>query len=51
MDRYANTAAASIPIALDTLVKSGKLVDGDNILLASIGSGWTWGAGLIKWKK
>jgi len=51
MDKYANTAAASIPIALDTLVKSGKLVDGDTLLLASIGSGWTWGAGLIKWKK
>lgn len=51
MDKYANTAAASIPIALDTLVQSGKLVDGDTILLASIGSGWTWGAGIIKWKK
>jgi len=51
MDKYANTAAASIPIALDTLVKSGKVVDGDTVLLASIGSGWTWGAGLIKWKK
>jgi len=51
MDRYANTAAASIPVALDTLVKSGKLVDGDTILLASVGSGWTWGVGLIKWKK
>jgi len=51
MDKYANTAAASIPIALDTLIKSGKLLDGDNILLASIGSGWTWGAGLINYRK
>ena len=49
MDKYANIAAASIPIALDTLVKSGKLEDGDIVLLASVGSGWTWGAGLIKW--
>jgi 3-oxoacyl-[acyl-carrier-protein] synthase-3 len=49
MDRYANTAAASIPIALDTLVKSGKLVEGDLVLLASIGSGGTWGEGLISY--
>lgn len=49
MDKYANIAAASIPIALDTLVKSGKLENGDILLLASVGSGWTWGAGLIKW--
>lgn len=51
MDKYANTAAASIPIALDSLVKSGKLQGEDMLLLASVGSGWTWGAGLIKWKK
>jgi 3-oxoacyl-[acyl-carrier-protein] synthase-3 len=49
MDKYANIAAASIPIALDNLVKSGKLEDGDIILLASVASGWTCGAGLIKW--
>lgn len=50
MDKYANIAAASIPIALDSLVKSGKLENEDIILLASVGSGWTWGAGLIKWE-
>jgi len=51
MDRYANIAAASIPIALDTVVKKGDIQNGDLIILSSVGSGWTWGAGIIKWEK
>ena len=51
MDKYANIAAASIPIALDHSIKTGRVKDGDLIMLASVGSGWTWGAGLINWKK
>jgi 3-oxoacyl-[acyl-carrier-protein] synthase-3 len=51
MDKYANTAAASIPIALDDAVKSGKIHNGDLLILCSVGSGWTWGAGVIKWEK
>jgi 3-oxoacyl-[acyl-carrier-protein] synthase-3 len=51
MDRYANIAAASIPMALDTIVKQGKVNNGDILTLASVGSGWTWGAGVIKWDK
>ena len=51
MDKYANTAAASIPIALDNYIKAGKMKEGSTILLASIGSGWTWGVGLVNWKK
>jgi 3-oxoacyl-[acyl-carrier-protein] synthase-3 len=51
MDRYANVAAASIPIALtDSLIKN-KIENNDLILMASIGSGWTWGTGVIKWEK
>lgn len=48
MDKYANIAAASIPIAFHDAIKTNKIKQGNTILLASIGSGWTWGAGLIK---
>lgn len=46
MDRYANTAAASIPI----LIAENEFNKGDMLLLASIGSGWTYGAMIIEWK-
>lgn len=48
-DRYGNTSAGSIPIALDEAVKKGLIKEGDYILLASFGSGMTWGAVLIRW--
>lgn len=51
MDRYANTAGASIPVTLDLLYKSGKLKNNQLVLLTTIGSGWVWGSGLIKWLK
>lgn len=51
MDKYANIAAASIPIALHDAVKSGRIEKGDRVLLASVGSGWTWGAGMIQFEK
>jgi 3-oxoacyl-[acyl-carrier-protein] synthase-3 len=51
MDKYANIAAASIPIAMDTHLKLDKIKNGDLLMLASVGSGWTWGTGLIKWEK
>lgn len=50
MDRYANTAAASIPIAMDEHLKINRIKNGDLLMLASVGSGWTWGAGIIKWE-
>lgn len=40
MDRYANTAGASIPITLDLLYKSGKLMNNQLVLLTTIGSEW-----------
>ncbi len=49
IDRHANTAAASIPLALDWAVKNGKIKEGDLILLNSFGASLTWSAGVIRW--
>jgi len=49
MDKYANTSGATIPILLDEVNKSGKLKKGDIVLFAAVGSGWTYGAAIIKW--
>ena len=49
VDRHGNTSAASIPLALDTTVREGKIKPGDNVLLAALGGGFTWGAALLKW--
>lgn len=49
LDRYGNTSAASVPIALDEAVKAGRIRDGDYILLEAFGGGLTWASALIKW--
>jgi 3-oxoacyl-[acyl-carrier-protein] synthase-3 len=49
MDRYANTSGGTIPILLDEVNRTGKLTKGKIILFAAVGSGWTWGASIIKW--
>lgn len=49
MDKYANTSGATIPILLDEVNKTGKLKRGDIVLFAAVGSGWTYGASIIKW--
>lgn len=49
MDKYANTSGASIPILLDETNRTGKIKKGSNILFAAVGSGWTYGAAIIKW--
>ena len=49
VDRHGNTSAASIPLALDTTVREGKIKPGDNVLLAALGGGFAWGAVLLKW--
>ena len=46
---HANTSAASIPLALHELVKSGRVSSGDLIMLEAMGGGLTWGANLIRW--
>jgi 3-oxoacyl-[acyl-carrier-protein] synthase-3 len=49
IDRYGNTTAASIPIALDECVQSGRLQRGDLLVLTAFGSGFTWGSAAIRW--
>jgi len=49
IDRLGNTTAASIPIALDEAVKEGRIKKGDLIVLTAFGSGFTWGAAVIRW--
>ncbi len=49
IERYGNTTAASIPIALDECLEQGRIRDGDLVCLAAFGSGFTWGANLIRW--
>jgi 3-oxoacyl-[acyl-carrier-protein] synthase-3 len=49
LDKYGNTSAASVAIALDEAVTSGKIQRGDLILLVVFGSGLTWGAAVIEW--
>ena len=49
IDRYGNTTAASIPIALAEAVRAGKLSDGDLLCLVAFGSGFTWGSALVRW--
>jgi 3-oxoacyl-[acyl-carrier-protein] synthase III len=46
---HGNTSSASIPIALDECVNSGRIKKGDLILMASFGGGVTWGAALLRW--
>lgn len=47
--RYGNTTAASIPIALAEAVREGRLQRGDLLVTVAFGSGFTWGANLIRW--
>ncbi len=49
IDRYGNTTAASIPIALDESVKNGRIKKGDIIVLTAFGSGYTWASALMRW--
>jgi 3-oxoacyl-[acyl-carrier-protein] synthase-3 len=49
VDKYGNTSAASIPIALDEAVREGRLHRGDKLLLCSFGGGFTWGSMLLEW--
>ena len=49
VDRYGNTSAASVAIALDEAVASGKIQRGDLLLLVVFGAGLTWGAAVIEW--
>ena len=50
LDRYGNTSAASVPIALDEALRAGRIQSGDLILLVAFGAGLTWASTLIKWQ-
>ena len=49
VDRHANTSAASVPLALDTAVRDGRIRPGDVLVLEAMGGGFTWGACLLRY--
>ena len=49
IEKYGNTTAASIPIALCEVLEEGKIGEGDHICLAAFGSGFTWASALLRW--
>jgi 3-oxoacyl-[acyl-carrier-protein] synthase-3 len=49
IDRYGNTSAASIPIALDECVREGRIKTGDLVLMTAFGAGLVWGSVLVRW--
>jgi 3-oxoacyl-[acyl-carrier-protein] synthase-3 len=48
VDRHANTSAASVPLALDTAVRDGRIQRGDLLVLEAMGGGFTWGAAVVR---
>lgn len=49
VDRHGNTSAASVPLALDSAVRSGKIKRGETVLLEAFGGGFTWGSAVLKY--
>jgi 3-oxoacyl-[acyl-carrier-protein] synthase-3 len=49
LDRYGNTSAASIPLALDEARRSGRIKAGDTTLFVAFGAGLTYGSALVRW--
>jgi 3-oxoacyl-[acyl-carrier-protein] synthase-3 len=49
LDRYGNTSAASVPLALDEAVRLGRIKPGDIVVLVAFGGGFTWGATVMRW--
>ena len=49
LQEYGNTSAASIPMALDTAVRDGRIQRGQMLLLATFGGGLTWGSALLRY--
>jgi 3-oxoacyl-[acyl-carrier-protein] synthase III len=49
IDRFADTSAASIPIALSDAVAQGRVRQGDTLVFAAFGGGMTWGAAVVEW--
>ena len=51
LDRYGNTSAASVVLALDEAVKQGRIKKRDKVLMIAFGGGFTWGASVVEWYK
>lgn len=51
VEKYANTSAAALLIAIDEVVKSGTIQQGDKMLLVVFGGGFTWGSTIVEWNK
>ena len=49
VNEHGNTSAASVPLALDTAVRDGRIKRGEVILLEAFGGGFTWGSALIRY--
>ena len=49
IQRYGNTTAASIPIALDEALEQGRIKNGELVMLTAFGSGYTWASAAIRW--
>lgn len=50
IEKHGNTSAASIPLALDSAVREGKIINGETILMEAFGGGFTWGSALLRWQ-
>ncbi|MEY3721568.1 MAG: hypothetical protein RL618_2087, partial [Pseudomonadota bacterium] len=48
VDQHGNTSAASIPLALDTAVRDGRIKRGQHLMMEGVGGGFTWGAALVR---
>jgi 3-oxoacyl-[acyl-carrier-protein] synthase-3 len=49
VDQHANTSAASVPLALDTAIRDGRIKKGDLLVLEAMGGGFTWGAAAVRY--
>ena len=49
IDKYGNTSAASVPLALDEANREGRIKPGDNLLMVAFGGGLIWGAAVVRW--
>ncbi len=49
LDRYGNTSAASVPLALEEAVRNGRLKRGDHLLMVAFGAGLTWASAVVRW--
>jgi 3-oxoacyl-[acyl-carrier-protein] synthase-3 len=50
IDKYGNTSAGTIPLAMETAIQQGKLKKGDLVLISAVGAGFTVGAALLRWE-